>query len=125
MSDKWTTEQIPDQHGRSVIVTGANSGLGLATARALAHHGATVVLACRDLAKGARAKQEIEEQVPDARLELAGLDLADLASVEAFAQRFRSTSLVHVVCLTYCAKISGKPAPKRVAVKANAVPAPC
>jgi len=92
MSDRWTTEQIPDQHGRSAIVTGANSGLGLAAARELARHGASVVMACRDLAKGARAKQEVEQQVPDARLELAGLDLADLASVAAFAEEFRSAN---------------------------------
>src|SRR2546421_4720619 len=75
MNKKWNSEQVPDQRGRTAIVTGANSGLGLATACELARHGASVVMACRDLAKGARAKQELEAQVPDARVELAGLDL--------------------------------------------------
>jgi NAD(P)-dependent dehydrogenase (short-subunit alcohol dehydrogenase family) len=92
MSKKWNSEQVPDQRGRTAIVTGANSGLGLAAARELARHGASVVMACRDLAKGARAKQELEAQVPDARVELAGLDLADLSSVASFAEGFRARS---------------------------------
>jgi len=92
MSENWSSEQIPDQTGRTAIVTGANSGLGLATARELARHGATVVMACRNLAKGADAKRELEAQVPGARVELAGLDLADLSSVAAFAERFRASS---------------------------------
>jgi NAD(P)-dependent dehydrogenase (short-subunit alcohol dehydrogenase family) len=92
MSQKWNSEQIPDQRDRTAIVTGANSGLGLAAARELALHGASVVMACRDLEKGARAKQELEAQVPDARVELAGLDLADLSSVASFADGFRARS---------------------------------
>src|SRR5439155_10405211 len=51
MSGKWTSEQVPDQRGRTAVVTGANSGLGLSAARELARHGARVVLACRDLTK--------------------------------------------------------------------------
>jgi NAD(P)-dependent dehydrogenase (short-subunit alcohol dehydrogenase family) len=88
MSAKWTSEQIPDQHGRTAIVTGANSGLGLSAARELARRGAHVVLACRDLKKGAQAQSAIEARVPDATVELAALDLADLGSVKAFAQDF-------------------------------------
>jgi NAD(P)-dependent dehydrogenase (short-subunit alcohol dehydrogenase family) len=88
---KWTSEQIPDQHGRTAIVTGANSGLGLATVRELARHGAGVVLACRDPEKGAGALRAIEAAAPDARIELAELDLADLASVQTFAEGFRSS----------------------------------
>ncbi len=90
MSARWTAEQIPDQHGRTAIVTGANSGLGLASARELARHGARVVLACRDTAKAGDAVSAIEAAAPGAELELAELDLADLASVEAFAEAFRS-----------------------------------
>jgi NAD(P)-dependent dehydrogenase (short-subunit alcohol dehydrogenase family) len=90
MSDGWTSEQTPDQHGRMAIVTGANSGLGLATARELARHGARVVLACRDTEKGALALLAIERAVPDAHVELAELDLGELACVEAFAERFHS-----------------------------------
>ena len=86
MSGKWTSEQVPDQRGRTAVVTGANSGLGLSAARELARHGARVVLACRDLTKGAGAQRAIEAQVPDAALELAALDLADLGSVKAFAE---------------------------------------
>jgi NAD(P)-dependent dehydrogenase (short-subunit alcohol dehydrogenase family) len=91
MSAKWTTAQIPDQHGRVAIVTGANSGLGLVTARELARHGASVVLACRDTEKGARAAREIEAAAPRAQLELSELDLSSLASVESFSANFRST----------------------------------
>ena len=91
MSPRWTAEEIPDQRGRKAIVTGANSGLGLETARELARHGATVVLACRDTAKGARAQSAIEAESANAELELAALDLADLASVESFAGAFRSS----------------------------------
>ncbi|HXR27981.1 MAG TPA: oxidoreductase [Solirubrobacteraceae bacterium] len=91
MSDKWTSEQIPDQSGRTAIVTGANSGLGLSTARELARHGAAVVLACRDTEKGAGALRTIEAAAPDARVELAELDLASLASVEAFAIGYRAS----------------------------------
>ena len=92
MSASWSAEQIPDQRGRTAIVTGANSGLGLAAARELARHGANVVLACRDSSKGARAQDAIEAESPQATLELAALDLGDLASVESFAERFRSDS---------------------------------
>ena len=88
MAGRWTSERIPDQGGRTAIVTGANSGLGLATARELALHGARVVLACRDLEKGAAALAELQRAAPAAQLELSELDLASLASVERFAQRF-------------------------------------
>src|SRR5579862_5894210 len=90
MSSTWTSEQIPDQRGRTAIVTGANSGLGLSVARELARHGARVVMACRNLAKGQQALQEIETAVPKAEVELAELDLASLASVETFAMEYRA-----------------------------------
>ncbi|MFI6362607.1 oxidoreductase [Nocardia sp. NPDC050630] len=76
----WDTSNIPDQSGRTIIVTGANSGLGAAAARALAGAGAQVVLACRNVAKGEKVAGEI-----GARAEVRELDLADLASVRAFA----------------------------------------
>ncbi|HLM27682.1 MAG TPA: oxidoreductase [Thermoleophilaceae bacterium] len=82
----WTTEDIPDQSGRTAVVTGANSGLGAATARELARKGATVVLACRNTAKGDEAAAAIRDAAPGARVEVAKLDLADLTSVHAFAE---------------------------------------
>jgi NAD(P)-dependent dehydrogenase (short-subunit alcohol dehydrogenase family) len=77
---RWTTRDIPDLAGRRAVVTGANSGLGLQVSIELARHGAHVVLACRDRARGAAA---LEQVVGSA--ELVVLDLADLASVRAAA----------------------------------------
>ncbi len=90
MSSNWTTAQMPDQHGRTALVTGANSGLGLISARELARKGASVVLACRNTEKGEAALEEIRAVAPDAQLELAELDLGSLASVADFAERFRA-----------------------------------
>ncbi|MYA27484.1 MAG: SDR family NAD(P)-dependent oxidoreductase [Acidimicrobiales bacterium] len=87
--NKWTEEDIPDQSGRVAIVTGANSGNGLETARALAGRGAHVVLAVRDLAKGEAAVADIEANHPAAHLELVELDLALLNSVRSAAADIR------------------------------------
>ncbi|MFI0451260.1 oxidoreductase [Actinomadura sp. 6N118] len=86
----WTAEQISDQTGRTFVVTGANSGLGLATTRALAGKGAHVILAVRDQAKGRCAVADITAALPDAHLEVRHLDLANPHSVRAFADRLRS-----------------------------------
>jgi NAD(P)-dependent dehydrogenase (short-subunit alcohol dehydrogenase family) len=86
MADNWTTTDISDQSGRVAIVTGANSGLGLATARELARAGARVLIACRSTAKGDQAAASIRAVVPHAAVEVAPLDLADLSSVRAFAE---------------------------------------
>ncbi len=83
----WTADDIPDQDGRVAVVTGANGGLGLETARELARKGATVVMGVRNQEKAERAVADIEAEIPDARLELRELDLASLASVKAFAER--------------------------------------
>jgi NAD(P)-dependent dehydrogenase (short-subunit alcohol dehydrogenase family) len=87
MASKWTAADIPSQRGTTVVVTGANSGLGLATARELARAGAKVVAAVRDVAKGDAAVGEIAAAVPDASVEVSKLDLGDLASVRQFADR--------------------------------------
>ncbi len=82
----WSARQIPDQHGRVAVVTGANSGLGLVTATELARHGAQVVLAVRDTAAGERAVGLIRDAVPSASAAVRELDLASLSSVRAFAK---------------------------------------
>jgi NAD(P)-dependent dehydrogenase (short-subunit alcohol dehydrogenase family) len=88
MAEQWTAADIPDQAGRTAVVTGANSGLGLAAARALAGAGAEVVLACRDTAKGEAAVESIRAELPEAWVALEALDLSSLDSVRAFAERF-------------------------------------
>lgn len=77
----FTEDDVPDLTGRTVLVTGASSGLGLENARALARRGAHVVLATRDPDRTATATSRIQRAVPDASLEHLPLDLADLASV--------------------------------------------
>ena len=84
-SSEWTASDIPDQSGRVVVVTGANSGLGLVTARELARAGARVVLASRSADKGRYAAERIASAVPGADVSPAILDLADLGSVREFA----------------------------------------
>ena len=81
----WTAADIPDQTGRRVIVTGANSGIGWVAARELARAGADVVLAVRDIDKGRAAATRISDATAGADPEVRPLDLADLASVRAFA----------------------------------------
>ena len=83
----WSAADIPGQHGRTVVVTGANGGLGLETARALAAKGAHVVMAVRSQEKAAAAVEEIRTTAPDAALELVPLDLASQASVRAAAEK--------------------------------------
>lgn len=77
----WNAAHIPDQSGRSAVVTGANSVIGYVTARELARHGASVVLACRSAARGRAAVIRLRAEVPGAQAEFMPLDLADLASV--------------------------------------------
>jgi NAD(P)-dependent dehydrogenase (short-subunit alcohol dehydrogenase family) len=83
----WTAKAIPDQTGRRAVVTGANSGLGTAVAEELARAGAEVILACRDLQRGAAAVGSISTRVPGCLVETRRLDLADLGSVREFARR--------------------------------------
>jgi NAD(P)-dependent dehydrogenase (short-subunit alcohol dehydrogenase family) len=81
----WSAADIPGQHGRTAVVTGASGGLGLETARQLAAKGAHVVMAVRNQEKAAAAAGEIRSSVPGASLELVALDLASQASVRAAA----------------------------------------
>ncbi|MFC5834955.1 oxidoreductase [Nonomuraea insulae] len=91
---KWTPASIPDLTGKTAVVTGANSGIGLPTALELARHGAHVVVAARDQGKGEEAVARILRAVPDARAEYGRLDLADLASVRRFAGTVRKVDLL-------------------------------
>jgi NAD(P)-dependent dehydrogenase (short-subunit alcohol dehydrogenase family) len=91
MAEGWTAKDIPDQSGRYAIVTGANSGLGLVTARELARAGASVVMACRNLEKGHAAIEQVRAAVPDGQVQLEELDLASLESVRGFAERYKAT----------------------------------
>jgi NAD(P)-dependent dehydrogenase (short-subunit alcohol dehydrogenase family) len=84
--NKWTVENIPDQDGKIVIVTGANSGLGFEASRALAQHGATVIMACRSLEKGEAAAGQIRSASPRGQCIVRRLDLSDLSSVQEFAE---------------------------------------
>ncbi|MDT7547354.1 MAG: hypothetical protein QOE99_3464 [Actinomycetota bacterium] len=81
----WSVDDIPDQSGRTALVTGANSGLGLHTSIALARKGARVLLACRNPSKADEALARVQDEAPGARAELVALDLASLQSVRAAA----------------------------------------
>ncbi|MEU2369584.1 SDR family NAD(P)-dependent oxidoreductase [Streptomyces pseudogriseolus] len=85
MSEKWDERNIPDQHGRVAIVTGANTGLGFETARMLAERGARVVLAVRDVEKGKQAAARIHGDVG-----VQALDLASLGSIRSAAADLRA-----------------------------------
>ncbi|WNI18549.1 oxidoreductase [Actinacidiphila sp. ITFR-21] len=86
--EDWGVHRMSGLGGRLAVVTGANTGLGLATARELARAGADVVLAVRSTGRGAAAAAEIRRAAPRARVDVHRLDLADLSSVRDFADRF-------------------------------------
>ncbi|REA03375.1 short-chain dehydrogenase [Haloferax sp. Atlit-6N] len=98
MSD-WTAADAPDLSGKTVVVTGANSGLGFEATRMFAEKGAHVVMACRSLDRGEDAMADIRDSVPAASLTLSELDLADLDSVRRFADEFAAEhGSLHVLC---------------------------
>jgi NAD(P)-dependent dehydrogenase (short-subunit alcohol dehydrogenase family) len=87
----WGVADIPDQSGRTAVITGANSGLGLATARALAAAGAHVVMAARNQERAAEAEERIHAGIPDASLTIVPLDLGSLDSVRKAAEQILAT----------------------------------
>lgn len=111
----WTAEQMPDLTGKVFIVTGGNSGIGLAAANEFARKGAEVVLACRDEKKANAAASMIRANDPRGSAQAMKLDLADLASVrafaEAFAQRYSKLDVLvnnaGVMALPYCKTADG------------------
>ncbi|MEA3461330.1 MAG: oxidoreductase [Bacteroidota bacterium] len=87
----WAMDHIPPQEGRIAVVTGASSGLGYHTARALAMKGARVIMACRNLEKGEMARQEISKAGVSVEPVVWYLNLASLASVKQFALQFSAS----------------------------------
>src|SRR6476469_3411591 len=87
---KWTTADIPDQTGRTAVITGANTGLGYETAAALAAKGAHVVLAVRNTDKGQAAADLISRRSPGASVAVQELDLTSLESIRAAAEQLRA-----------------------------------
>ncbi|MGB9985868.1 oxidoreductase [Salarchaeum japonicum] len=90
MSSDWTPSEMGSQAGNTVVVTGANSGIGFEATAAFAAAGAHVVMACRSTDRGRNAKREIEQEYPGASLTVHELDLGDLDSVERFADWYRA-----------------------------------
>ncbi|MDZ7898963.1 MAG: oxidoreductase [Arcicella sp.] len=88
-TSNWTVENISSQKGKTIIITGASSGIGLEAAKVLSQKGAKIILPVRNLEKGKNAVQEIKQQFPSADIELMKLDVSDLDSVRAFADEFK------------------------------------
>jgi len=95
----WTAEEIPDLTGKTIIVTGGNSGIGYEAALQLAGKRANVVLACRDPGRAGDAVERIRSAHPKASVDVMALDLASLASVRSFAEAFsRRHDRLDVLC---------------------------
>lgn len=90
MSSKWSQHNIPNLAGKIIVITGANSGLGLESSRILASKGATVVMTARNMTKGQAAFDDIMQDQPTASLDLMQLDVGDLDAVQAFADAFKA-----------------------------------
>jgi NAD(P)-dependent dehydrogenase (short-subunit alcohol dehydrogenase family) len=104
MSQKFTEQSIPDQHGRVAIVTGANTGLGFETARMLAEHGASVVLAVRNVEKGEQAAARIRGDVTVQALDLTSLESVRTAAAELRASHPRIDLLINNAGVMYTPK---------------------
>ena len=87
----WAAAAMTPQAGKTILVTGANSGVGFQAARELARHGAQVLLGVRDVAKGEAARNKIAAELPQAQVAIVPLDMASLASIRGFAGEFVSS----------------------------------
>jgi NAD(P)-dependent dehydrogenase (short-subunit alcohol dehydrogenase family) len=97
MKNGFTEHDVPDQKGKTFVITGANTGLGYETARVLAGQGARVVIACRSEAKANDAIERILDLHKNAEVTYVALDLGNLASVEACAQRLQTEDKIDVL----------------------------
>ena len=104
MSTHWTAHDIPDQHGRVAVVTGANTGLGFETAKALAERGAAVVLAVRDVDKGRQAAARMAGHVTVQRLDLTSLESVHTAAAELRDARPQIDLLINNAGVMYTPK---------------------
>jgi hypothetical protein len=96
---KWTAADLPNLSGKTIIVTGANSGIGYEAALEFGRHRAAVILACRGMDKASSAIAQIKAAIPDAAVEAMELDLASLSSVRAFAEAFRKNhDRLNILC---------------------------
>jgi NAD(P)-dependent dehydrogenase (short-subunit alcohol dehydrogenase family) len=87
----WTVADVPDQHGRTAVVTGANTGIGFEAAAVLAQRGAVTILACRDTGKAERAAARLSAATPDVSVSVVRLDLGSLDSIREAAEQIRAS----------------------------------
>lgn len=88
MKNHWTIENIGSLEGKTIIITGGSSGIGLEAAKVLSSKGAEVILAVRNMEKGEQAVKLITELSPDSKIEVMHIELSDLESVKLFAESF-------------------------------------
>ena len=88
MKNHWTIENIGSLEGKTIIITGGSSGIGLEAAKVLSSKGAEVILAVRNMEKGEQAMKLIKELSPDSKIEVMHIELSDLESVKLFAESF-------------------------------------
>ena len=89
LKKKWKSEDLEDQTGKIIVITGANSGLGFEASKELARKNGTVIMAVRNLEKGEAAANEIREEIPSAKLDVMKFDLSSLSSVKEFTDQFK------------------------------------
>lgn len=88
MKNYWTSENIGSLEGKTIVITGGSSGIGLEAAKALSLKGAEVIIAVRNMKKGEMAASSIKELNPNSKISVMHIELADLDSVKLFAESF-------------------------------------
>lgn len=90
---KWLDKNIPDLKGNTIIVTGANSGIGFWCAKSLVYKNAKVIMACRNIRKAQQAKEEILKDFPKANIEIKIIDISDFSSIEKFIDNIKNIKI--------------------------------